>query len=103
MAASQADNATLFEATRIYGPFLARVDILHKRGNVIELIEVKAKSVHGDRGEPFRGARGGIESAWREYIEDITFQTHVARNLFPDCEVRPFLRCKASRIRTFRQ
>ena len=92
MAALQQDEVTLFDATLIFGSLIARVDILRKRGSRIDLVEVKAKSVNGDQEEPFYGTRGGIESGWREYIEDIAFQVHVARNLFPDYEVCPYLR-----------
>ena len=39
------DTVTLFEATLISGQKLARVDILRKQGNELQLIEVKAKLV----------------------------------------------------------
>ena len=38
------ENVTIFEGTIRHGNLLARVDVLRKRGNVVELIEVKAKS-----------------------------------------------------------
>src|SRR5712664_2326574 len=39
----QQENVTLFEATLLVGRRQARVDVLQKRGNVIRLLEIKAK------------------------------------------------------------
>ncbi len=57
-------NVTLFEATVLYGHLLARVDILQRDGNVLNLIEVKSVSIDGVSPDesPFRGQKGGI--AW---------------------------------------
>ena len=38
------ENVTIFEGTIRHDNLLARVDVLRKRGKVVELIEVKAKS-----------------------------------------------------------
>src|SRR6185312_3091267 len=56
------EHVTLFEATLLSGRKQARVDILVKRGNHFDLIEVKSKSMDGDDLEegplgPFRGKR----------------------------------------------
>jgi hypothetical protein len=100
MEALRAPEVTLFEATLIAGMKLARVDILVKRGNTFDLIEVKSKSfdsrddgaVRADGvGEIVFGPRGGGTSAWQEYLEDVAFQTHVLRELFPGATVRPYL------------
>ncbi len=42
------DVVTLFQATLLSGRRLARVDIIEKRGDVVRLIEVKAKSFDGE-------------------------------------------------------
>ena len=91
--ALKSDTVTLFEATLMFGQLLARVDILEKRGNQFRLIEVKAKGFDSetDGVSPFRGARGDILSKWRPYLEDVTFQTHILRSLFPDAVVTPCL------------
>src|SRR5688500_10588096 len=80
------ENVTLFEATFLFGQLLARVDILQKRGNRFRLIEVKAKGFNSakDGLNPFRGKRGDISSKWRTYLEDVTFQTHILRSLYPN-------------------
>ena len=101
MRALQAQEVTLFEATLITGHKLARVDILGKRGNEFHLIEVKSTSYDSDEntaavadGCPnlFRAKRSqSIVAGWREYLEDVTFQVLVLRELFPDAIIRAFL------------
>jgi hypothetical protein len=94
------DTITLFEATLLSGQKLARVDILRKQGNALELIEVKAKLIDGSNGaNPFRGARGKITSNWQRYLEDVAFQYHVLRQLFPAAKIVPYL-CLADKART---
>lgn len=61
----------------------ARPDILIKQGNALTLIEVKAKSFDSSEENPLRGAKGGIKSGWMPYLEDITFQALILRELFP--------------------
>lgn len=89
-------DGTWFEATLLAGRQLARVDIIRRRGNHFDLFEVKSKSFDGDdidRDSPFRSKKQpyGILSKWRPYLEDVTFQVHVLRRLFPDATVTPHL------------
>jgi hypothetical protein len=73
---------------------LARVDILEKRGNQFRLIEVKAKGFNSRESEglgPFRGKRGNVSSKWQPYLEDVTFQTHILRSVYPTAHVTPYL------------
>jgi hypothetical protein len=86
------ENVTIFEGTIRHGNLLVRVDVLKKRGKVVELIEVKSKSLdptNEDKG--FRGKRGGILGPWRPYLRDVAFQTYVARLAYPGLEFRPHL------------
>ena len=101
LRALHAQNATLFEATLISNGKLARIDILMKHGNELHLIEVKATSFDSDEdaaavaeGRPnlFRTKRNhSIAAEWQEYLEDVTFQTLVLREVFPHATIRPFL------------
>ncbi len=95
------ENVTLFEATFLFGQLLARVDILEKRGNRFRLIEVKAKGFkpQSDGLSPFRGKRGDISSKWQPYLEDVAFQTHIVRSLYPKAQVTPFL-CLVDKSKT---
>jgi hypothetical protein len=77
------ENIILLEAAFESQGKFARPDILIKQGNTLTLIEVKAKSFDSTEGNPFRGKRGGIVSGWQPYLEDITFQSLILRELFP--------------------
>ncbi|HEY1014180.1 MAG TPA: DUF2779 domain-containing protein [Herpetosiphonaceae bacterium] len=100
IAALQAERAVLFEGTLISGGKLARADILVKDGDTLTLIEVKAKSFDSAADEQarargklnsFRGANNAIASEWRPYLEDVTFQVGVLRELFPQLKITAFL------------
>lgn len=85
------DEVTLFEAAIRHGNLFARVDVLRKTGSQIELIEVKAKSFDSMADRSFRGARGGIDSGMRPYLQDVAFQRHVLRMAYPQWQASSFL------------
>jgi hypothetical protein len=96
------DSVTLFEATLVAGRRQARVDILRKTGNIIDLIEVKAKSIDGaehlgrlenDGKGALRAKRKphGILNEWREKLEDVTYQVLILEDLLPGVTMRPYL------------
>ncbi len=77
------DKVILFEAAIESQGKLARVDILVKDGNMIDLIEVKSKS--------FDSNEEGFGNNMNEYLEDVAFQTWVLREAYPQFVVRPYL------------
>lgn len=79
------DNCILYEAAIQSGKKLIRVDILKKDGNLIELIEVKAKS-HDSEDSPDKQKK-----LLAKYIEDVAFQYYVITEAFPDFQVKAFL------------
>ena len=85
------ENCIIYEAAVKYNDFFIRIDVLVKEGNNIELIEVKSKSTSGTSDAEFVGARGGILSAWKEYVFDIAFQNYVVQKAFPLFNVTPYL------------
>lgn len=85
------DEVTIFEAAIHEGDFFARIDILRKSGNRIELIEVKAKSFDSTKTTDFRQQKGGIAAAWLPYLQDVAFQTYVFRRAFPGLTTSSFL------------
>ena len=87
----QAPMATIFEAAIVSNGLFARVDILRRHGDVLELIEVKAKSFNPKQDGDFRGAKGKLPPEWLPYLQDVAFQCHVARLAFPQYAVRGFL------------
>ena len=82
------DEVTIYEAALQAQDLFIRVDILRKRGNQIELIEVKAKSYHPDQDGDLRGATGNLRSDFLPYLHDIAFQRHVAALAFPGFDYR---------------
>jgi hypothetical protein len=109
----QRDSVTLFEATLVAGRRQARVDILRKSGSIIDLIEVKAKSIDGTKHLESLEAGGkgllrdkrkphGILSAWREKLEDVTYQVLMLEDLLLGVTIRPYLmlvdKSKRSRV-----
>ncbi|MBK6953826.1 MAG: DUF2779 domain-containing protein [Crocinitomicaceae bacterium] len=77
------ENIIIYEASALFEDFLIRIDILEKKGNVINLIEVKAKSYDGSLQDPMAGLG--------DYFEDVVYQHFVLKNAFPEFEVKPFL------------
>jgi hypothetical protein len=88
----QTTDGVLFEAVIAWESFMARIDILEKKGNTLRLIEVKSISVDtSESGTPLRGARGGIVSGRIEYVEDVCYQASLLQRAYPDYEIQPQL------------
>lgn len=86
----QHDNVVLFEPAIRYGSLFIRIDVLVKRGNAFEVIEVKAKSFDSDK-PLLMGARGKIASGMLPYLQDVAFQTYVLKQAYPEATVASFL------------
>lgn len=101
-AALEAPNVTLFEATLLVGRRQARVDILEKRGHVVRLIEVKAKSFNGtDHAREVAQNRSGVfltqkrpyrvNSDWDGKMADLTYQVVLLEQIMPGFVIEPVL------------
>ena len=86
----RSDAVTIFEPAFAHGKFLVRCDILIKRGNSFEIIEVKAKSYDSSKPTSL-GANGRPSAAYLPYLQDVAFQAYVLRLCFPDAEIRSYL------------
>jgi len=88
-AAILSGDVILFEATVIHGQMMARLDILQRQGNTLNIIEVKSKSDNADEEaeSTFRGKKGRIDSRWRPYLEDVAFQALVLGRAFPGFKI----------------
>ena len=84
------ENVVLFEPAILVGDFFIRIDILVKKGNQFELIEVKAKSYDSLNPE-IAGKRKSISSEYLPYIQDAAFQTWVLQQAFTKSEITTFL------------
>lgn len=96
------ENCTLFEATFVSNGKMARIDVLVRRGNVFELIEIKSRGFDRQKndellagGKPnlFRQLKAPhvIRTEWRPYLEDAAFQTAIMQDVFPEALVIPYL------------
>lgn len=84
------ENVTLFEAAIRHENLFVRIDILIKRQNTLDLIEVKSKS-YDSTAPGIVGKRGEIMSEMRPYLLDVAFQTYVLRSVHPGAHIRSCL------------
>lgn len=101
LARGATERVTLFEATLFDGYRQARVDILRRTPMGFDLYEVKSSSIDTDdaakriekTGSAFKSMRSpfGIASDWLEYLEDVTYQVALLRDLYPDVPIRAHL------------
>ena len=88
------ENAVIAEPAITFDNFFIRVDVLVKKGNMIQLVEVKAKSCTSDDENDFlnfQKSKVSIQSKWRPYLADVAFQTYVTSQAFPDWSITPYL------------
>lgn len=86
----QRDNIVVFEATFSFDSLLARTDILVKKGNNLQLIEVKAKSFNPEK-DSFYNKNGALASGWKDYLYDVAFQKYVLQLAMPNMDIKAFL------------
>ena len=88
------EKAVIAEPAIVFDNFFIRVDVLVKKGNTIQLVEVKAKSCTSDDENDFLSFKKSgvsIKSKWRPYLADIAFQTYVTSQAFPEWSITPYL------------
>lgn len=83
------ENITLFEPAIESKGKLIRIDVLVKKGNSFQLIEVKSKSYssvdHAKKGNAY------FNGKWAEYLEDVAFQKFTLQDKFPGAEIQSCL------------
>jgi CRISPR/Cas system-associated exonuclease Cas4 (RecB family) len=90
------ENITLFEPIISVNNQLVRIDILEKRANHFNLIEVKSKSYNSKELQSSKIGNDNKKSYWLgaeflPYLEDVAFQKKVVLEKFPDATVNAFL------------
>lgn len=92
---SQQENITLFEPAIFVNNQLVRIDILVKKGNHFQLIEVKSKSYSS---EDLKESKLKIDktpywltSDFRPYLEDVAFQKKGLQEKYPNATISAFL------------
>ena len=85
-------NIVLFEAAIQFGDWFIRIDILEKKGNTFNLIEVKSKSFNTkDQDRNFLNKSGKISKTWQPYFFDIGFQKYVLQKVYPEHRINCFM------------
>ncbi len=79
------ENIILFEAIFSSNGKIVRTDILEKKKNVLNIIEVKSKS-HDSEDDEYNSKK-----KQKENIEDVTYQTLVIKEAYPNFEIHSFL------------
>lgn len=87
----QRENVVIFEAAFKQDNLFIRTDIVVKRGNNVQLIEVKAKSFDPEDENIFIGKRGGMVSGWKPYLFDVAFQKYVMQKCRPEWKISSWL------------
>lgn len=85
------ENVVIYEASFLVDGLFIRTDVLVKKGNKIQLIEVKSKSFIPQDEYLLVGKRGGMVAGWKPYLFDVAFQKHVIQLAFPFYEIKSFL------------
>ncbi|MET6989177.1 DUF2779 domain-containing protein [Sediminicola arcticus] len=85
------ENVTIFEAAFLIDGLFIRVDILEKKGNNIQLIEVKAKSIKADEHDSFLNKKGQLNNGWTPYLYDVAFQKYVIQKCHPNWHIKAYL------------
>jgi len=82
----------IYEAAFLFENYFIRADILVKSGNLINLIEVKAKSADNTKNDQFwTKNRKSLDSKWEPYLLDIAFQKWVVAKAKPNFIISPYL------------
>jgi hypothetical protein len=86
------DNVVIYEASFKHQNLFVKTDVVVKKGNSIELIEVKAKSFDPTQEEQFytkrsKNGKAKLNSTWEPYLVDVAFQTYVAKKVLPNINI----------------
>ena len=86
------DHVVIYEAVIAWNDLLVIVDVLTKRGNRVELREVKAKSYdHAEHGDLRNGNGTNFQAQFLPYLLDVAFQQYVLASAHPGLSVHPYL------------
>lgn len=87
----QQENVIIYEAAFLTDGLFIRTDVLVKKGNSIELIEVKSKSYSPNDDNIFKGKTDVLVSSWKPYLFDIAFQKHVMQLCYPNWKISTYI------------
>jgi hypothetical protein len=85
------ESVIIYEAAFRYNNFFIRADVVVKKGNDLELIEVKAKSCDFADESGCWNKNATISATWLPYIQDVAFQKYVVEHAHPELKVTAHL------------
>ena len=86
------DEVIIYEPAIKFKNLFIRIDVLVKKGNQFQLVEVKSKSFDANEEKPFLSKKGTtIKSSWKSYLYDIAFQKYVLTSAYPEASVTSYL------------
>lgn len=89
----EAGDCTIYEAAFLAGDLFIYADVVERRGDTLNVYEVKAKSIDPAR-DSFLNKRSKtpkLTEKWTSYLQDIAFQKIVVRRAFPEFDVKAHL------------
>jgi len=84
-------DVVIFEGAVRYRNLFVRADIIEKKSNTLNLVEVKSKSFDGRDCRDMLSKKGFLDSKWRDYVYDVAFQRYVISKAYPDWNVQAYL------------
>lgn len=87
---ASAQDVVIFEGAFLVGQRFARVDVLVKSGNQVQVIEVKSTSIRRDE-KPAKRRGQGIVGSWFPYVADVAFQRQLVADALPLAQVSAHL------------
>ncbi|WP_437395445.1 DUF2779 domain-containing protein [Flagellimonas lutimaris] len=85
------ENVIIYEAAFLIEGLYIKTDILVKKGNNIDLIEVKSKSFDPDDDYLFIGKSNKMLAGWKPYLFDVAYQKHVMQLCYPHWKISSFI------------
>jgi hypothetical protein len=82
--------ATVLDAVFIWQDVLAKVPIVRKRGNYVEVYHIETKAFHQTK-HRLTNHRGQIYPKWSDYLIDLAFDVYVIGKLYPQWSIVPIL------------
>ena len=82
------ENICIHEAAIEINGKIIRIDILNKKGKLLELIEVKSKSWDSNE---YSLDNKQTRRELKEYLEDVAYQYYVLKQAYPEYEIKPYL------------
>lgn len=81
---------TLFDSVFIWEKFMAKIPILEKKDNRVEIYHFQTRAFRPEKHD-VSSSRGDIYAKWLDYLTDVTFQVHIVEKCYPDWEIHPYL------------